>query len=104
MNARQICFFEKYPAIKIVFEKLCDIRRDEIVDELLVTDEQYKLLTQRRVNTSREVLNTLNMCGKSEQLESYVDAIGEEEVYRIIAIYKEAFLDAVEMLEQLKFL
>ena len=104
MNQRQENFLEKYPAIKSRFEELCAVRRDEIVEGLLVMDEQYKLLTKRRVITSQEVLNSLKMCGKSEQLDCYADAVSEEEIYKISTIYKEALLDAVEMLQMLKIL
>jgi len=104
MNQRQEIFLEKYPTIKSRFEELCAVRRDEIVEDLLVTDEQYKLLTKCRATTSQKVLHALDMCGKSEQLDCYSDAVSEEEVYRVSTIYKEALLDAVEMLQMLKIL
>jgi len=104
MDEKQEDILEKCPAIKTRFEALCIARQDEIVDELLSTNEEYQLLTQQRARASQVVLNTLLTLSQSEQFEDYIEAVAKEELYRINVIYKEALLDAVEMLKELKIL
>jgi hypothetical protein len=104
VNLRQDEILKKYPAIKTSFEDLCDTRREEIINELLMSDTDYQLLTQRRADTSEAVLRILSEQGATDPFESYSDAVYAEEVYELDVIYREAFFDAVETMERMKIL
>jgi len=104
MDERQEIFLEEYPVVRTRFDELCVARQDEILEELLTRDEHYKLLTQRRVTASQELFKELHMYNKTEKLNNYCEATNTEEVYRLNIVYKQAFLDAVEMLKELKLL
>jgi len=97
---RQVEILSKYPSINASFKALCATRRDEIIDKLLQSDTDYHELTRQRAETSQVVLNILSKYGMEGHFEAYSDAVFAEEVYELDVIYKEAFLDAVEVMEQ----
>ncbi|MCL2197423.1 MAG: hypothetical protein FWB80_00720 [Defluviitaleaceae bacterium] len=101
IKERRERILSKYPSINAELETLCTTRRDEIIDNLLKRDKDYQSLTKRRADTSQEVLEVLKSHDKADLFEAYSDAIYEEEVYELSVIYKEAFLDAVEMTNKL---
>jgi len=101
---RQAEILVRYPSIKVGFEELCATRCYEILDELLRTDTDYQALTQQRANTSQIILDILNNHDAVKQFEAYSSAVYAEEVYELDVIYREAFLDAVEMIERQKLL
>ncbi|MCL1878990.1 MAG: hypothetical protein FWF80_09030 [Defluviitaleaceae bacterium] len=100
---RQDEMYVKYPFIPEIFEKMSKHRRDEIIAEMLMSDEKYKELTRVRADTSQIVMDTFIGLGREDSFEAYSDAIYAEENYALDALYKEAFLDAVELFEKLKF-
>lgn len=99
VKRRQEDVLSKYPTINASFESHCEKRRVEIIDELLNFDENYQALTKQREDTSQSVLNFLRDNGMADLFEAYSDALYAEEVYELDIMYREAFLDAVEMLE-----
>lgn len=103
-NQRQADIFCRNPSIKARFEELYAMRCGEIINELLQTDDEYMALTKNRVATSQAVLKILGEHGMADYFEAYSDAVYAEEVYELDVIYKEAFLDAVEVMEKLELL
>ena len=99
-SQRQAVILNRYPSIKEYFEKFCATRRNEIINKMIEEDIDYQVLTQRRADTSQNIFNVLNDCGRPEHFEAYSNAIYAEEVYELDYIYREAFLDAVEVIEQ----
>ena len=103
-NKRQEKLLNRLPEIRADFEVMCSTRRDEITNELLKSDDDFQILMQQRADTSQVVLKILTEHGKADYYESYSNAVYAEEVYEFDMIYREAFLDAVEMIERLGFL
>ncbi|MCL2202595.1 MAG: hypothetical protein FWB88_01455 [Defluviitaleaceae bacterium] len=100
---RQNTILGKYPDVNAAFEKICNTRREEIINTLLASDADYQALTKHRAETSQVVLEFLRNHDMTHCFEAYSDAVFEEELYELDAIYKEAFLDAVELMEQKQF-
>ena len=104
IKQRQAVILSKYPVIENGFKSLCATRYAEIIDELLKSDTDYQMLTQQRAETSQAVLKILSGHGMADHFEAYSDAVYAEEVYELSVIYKEAFLDALELMERLELL
>ena len=103
-NLSQVKILNKYPAVSKDFEIMRATRCSEITVELLKSDTDFQKLTQQRTSTSQTVLDALIEHGKEGLFESYSDAVYAEEVYESNEIYKEAFIDAMEMMERLGLL
>jgi hypothetical protein len=99
---RQEEVFEKYPFLKEGFDERCEMRREEIIDDLLKSDANYRTLTRQRADTSQVVLKILSERGMADLFEAYSDAVYAEEIYEGEMIYKSAFIDAVEMMARQK--
>ena len=99
IEQRQEEILKKYPAVKGVFKKMCATRRDEITNMMLESDAKYQGLTHCRAEASRALLDVLTRHSEADKLEAYSDAIYAEEVYELNAVYREAFLDAIEAME-----
>jgi len=97
---RQTEVLSRYPTIKSTFDELYVTRCDEIIDELLEFDENYKLLNQQRADTSQIVLEFMKEHNMAEHFENYSDAMFAEELYVLNAVYKSAFIDAIEEIEK----
>lgn len=88
--------FEKYPEVKKQFEKLLQTRRNEILDHILETDEEYKKLVRERMQASMSLKNIMLVDSEANILfEKYSDTIYAQEIYELEVIYKQAFIDAI---------
>ena len=104
MTQRQTEILNRYPSIKKTYEELCIVRRNEIIEELLESDIEYQTITQRRAEASQSILKNLSKHGMTSDYEAYSDAVHVEETYELDVIYKQAFFDAIETMEQLQLL
>lgn len=100
LKQRQAEILSKYPSIFEGYELLCTTRCEDIINKMLEGDADYQVLTQRRADTSQIVLDFLNNYNAADKFESYSDAVHAEEIFELGAVYREAFLDAVEILER----
>ncbi|MCL1878806.1 MAG: hypothetical protein FWF80_08100 [Defluviitaleaceae bacterium] len=98
MKQRQEKILNVYPFFAEIFEDMCATRRREITEKLPELDAHYKALARQRADTSQVVLKILIEHGMVDHFEAYSDAICEEEIYELDAIYREAFLDALEFI------
>jgi len=91
--------FDKYPEVKKRFEVQCQTRRNEILTHMLETDNGYKELCRERSNASMTLKNSLIGQEANVLFEKYSDAVYAQEVYELGAIYKQAFMDALIILQ-----
>lgn len=91
--------FEKHPELKIQFEKLFQTRRNEILTLMLETDNEYKKLIHKRAEASMMMKNVIIGTETNIVFEKYSDTIYAQEIYELDAIYKQAFLDAIIVLQ-----
>lgn len=86
---------DNYPEIKKLFEKLYLTRRDEILAHMLEADNEYMVLCCKRAEASMSLKNVLTSIEANDLFEEYSDAIFEQEIYELHAIYKQALIDAI---------
>ena len=91
---------DKYPELKDKLEKLLHTKRNDILNNMLETDNEYKTLCDERVRTSTELKNMLVGFETDILFEEYSDAIYAQEVYELEAVYKQGFIDAIDNLHK----
>ena len=101
MKARQSSIFDRYPTVKFDMEEQAASRREEIINELLEADEHYQELTKKIATTSQSVLSVMLTNDDVENFEAFSNAVTEAGVYELDILYKEAFIDALEVIEML---
>jgi len=90
---------DKYSKLEEQLEMLCQIRRYEILENMLKTDDVYKKLCKERTEASVKLKNKLIDPEISELFENYSDAIFAQECYEIDSIYKKAISDALDIMK-----
>ena len=86
----------RYPELKNKLEQLLQTRRDKILDYLLETDEKYRELTKKRIQSSMALKNIVAGLKEPDKVfEEYSDAVFAQEIYELEAVYKQGFIDAV---------
>lgn len=78
------------------FEELCQTRRDEILADMVNTDNDYDTLRRKRADASMILRDTLGE--DFELLELYSESIYAQECYELDTIYRQGFLDALDVL------
>lgn len=93
--------FEKYPQLQYKFNELSQTRQNEILSNMLKTDDNYKELIKKRTHASMVIKNIIDELEKANTFfEEYSDTIYEQEIYELNAIYKQGFIDAIIVLEE----
>jgi len=90
--------FIQYPEIAEIFNQLYKTRRNEILQEMVETDAQYDALRRTRTKTSMLLRSALP--NGSKLLEAYTDAVFAQECYELDALYRQGFLDTMEILKK----
>jgi hypothetical protein len=91
-------FLEKYPALKERLESLYESRSNEILTEMLKTDDKYNQLFENRANTSMALKKSFTEAESNKLLEEYSDTIYEQEIYEQNFLYRQAIYDALSVL------
>ena len=86
----------KYPEMAAEFTQLCQTRRNEILQAMVDTDEDYSRIRRLRTDTSMALRNRLE--DDCDLLENYSDAVYMQESYELDAVYRQGFLDALDTL------
>ena len=95
---------EKHPELKKQLDKLLQTRRSEILNDMPETDSDYKKLVQERTQASMALKNMLISFESDKLFEEYSDTIYAQEIYELDAIYKQAFIDAVNVCQEQELL
>ena len=90
----------KYPHLKNIFDFMAETRCDEIFSDMLTSDNEYITLCNERAEASMVLKNTLVDTPADDLFEKYSDKRYRQEIYEIDYIYRQAFCDAVTVLEQ----
>ena len=91
--------FEKYPDLKKRLEALKENRRNEILESLLESNDDYIKLRDERAATSMDLRNALD--GTQVKLfEKYSDSIYAQEIFELDELYRQAISDTLEILEE----
>ena len=90
------------PNIKQEYYHLCKTRRNEILSEMLHTDKSYIELCQNRTNASIALKKALSNSDSNVLFNDYSDAIYKQEIYELEAVYKQAFIDALNIVSNQK--
>jgi len=92
--------FNNRPDLKNIFDVLHETRRDEILADMLITDDVYTTLCDGRTEASMLLKNAIAGTPADDLFEKYSDTIYRQEIYELDSVYKQAFFDAVIVLEQ----
>jgi len=98
---RYRAILDKYPSIELPFSELRVARRNEILEAHLAFNNEYQQLSQRRANISQVISDVMSKHNDTDTFEAYSNAVYAEDVFELDLIYKEAFLDAIELTERL---
>lgn len=96
-------FKNKYPQLNEILNKTKVIRREEIMENLRVSDDFYNDILRRRKEKSIIFVGKLPNDIK-EEFEKYMDVTYEQSIYELNTLYERAFCDAVELLARLDML
>lgn len=96
--------FEKYPELKDRVELLSQTRRNEILTEMLGADTEYNELCRERADTSMALYNALTAFKLDSLFDKYSDAIFAQECYELDAVYRQAVIDIIEVMQELRIL
>jgi hypothetical protein len=91
---------DRYPELKEKFETLCQTRRDEILACLVDSDSEYDNLSQKRVDASMALKTAISELEADKLFEVYTDTVYDQEIYEIDAVYKQAWIDALEAMKE----
>jgi len=91
----------KNPELAERFEKLLKTRCDEILSLMVKIDFKYADLRSERAEASMALLEKVN---DNAIYEEYSDAVYEQTSYELNVIYKQAFLDALEVVKEKKII
>ncbi|MDR1674145.1 MAG: hypothetical protein LBR54_01685 [Oscillospiraceae bacterium] len=92
--------FKKHPALEKQFEKMYQTRRDEILNEMLSNDEEYKRLNNKRTDASMDLKRRIAGTETDILFEKYSDAAFAHDAYELDALYKKGVEDALNVLEE----
>jgi len=92
----------KYPELKNKLEFLLQTKRNEILSQLLESNNEYKTLCNERTQASMAVKNMLAGSESDILFEVYSDAIYAQEVYELNSVYRQGFIDAIIALQEEK--
>jgi hypothetical protein len=90
----------KNPELANHFNMLCQTRRDEILSQMMENDEQYEKLCKKRADISMELKMLLSDAETDALFEKYSDAVYEQEIYELDAIYRQGLHDALDYLQK----
>jgi hypothetical protein len=90
---------DKHPKLKEKLETLCQTRRDEILSRLVDADREYNELRRKRADASMELKKAIGGTEADELFETYSDTVYAQEVYELDAVYKQATIDVLAILE-----
>jgi hypothetical protein len=88
----------RYPEMVAAFTQLCETRRDEILQAMTDTDDEYDRISRLRTDASMELRDRLGE--DCSLLEKYTDAVYMQETYELDAVYRQGFLDALDALTE----
>ena len=94
---------KNYPQLSEILNKTKRMRREEIIENLRVSDDFYNEILIKRKNQSVSLVEGLSEDSNAEY-EQYMDLVFEQVNYELNAIYEFAFHDAVKLLEKLNML
>lgn len=94
--------FEKHPDLEMEFNRLCQTRRNELLQEMVETDGKYDVLRRTRTDASMRLRDAL--ADNHSLLEEYANAVFAQEGYELDALYRQGFLDALQVLKELDLL
>jgi len=93
----------KFPAINEIFERTKAERIEDIIAKLMVNDNFYSTLLNKRSEQSGNLVNKLSTDTNIEY-DKYMDLVFEQSNYEWNVIYEFAFYDAIILLEKLNLL
>ena len=93
--------FDKYPKVKSKFDKLAQTRQDEILSNMLASDDDYIKFVNKRADASMTLKNAISGLKEASILfEQYSDAIYAQETYELAEIYRLSFIDAIIVFQE----
>lgn len=85
----------KHPELMKHIEMSSKTRPNEILTDLLQTNESYSGLCRNRADKSMDLKISLAGTAVDDLFEAYSDAVYAQEVFELECIYRQAFLDAL---------
>ena len=96
--------FKRFPELENRIEKLCQMRCDEILANMLEHDIDYKRLVDKRTEASMALKNAVKGTEANDLFEKYADIICEQETYEQDSLYKQAVHDVLDIIKDLGLL
>lgn len=93
--------FKKFPGLENRLETLCQTRCDDILENMLVNDVEYKRLCEERSETSMALKKAVSRTEANDLFEKYADAVCEQETYEQEALYRQAINDVLDIIKDL---
>ena len=88
----------KYPELAKQFEEMYKTRRNEILNEMLETDDKYKKLCRELADSSMKLKGAIVGSNIDELFEIYSDMAYARDAYELDIIYKRGIEDSLTVL------
>lgn len=92
-------FMEKYPELRLRLKSLCENRRNEILEHMLESDDEYIKLRNERTESGVALKKALDD-SKVDLYEEHTDALFAHEIYELDAMYRQAVFDTLGILKE----